>query len=190
VTVINLDTTKLETLIKLIQRMPCHEDRFQTLGLEWKGGQLMLLGKDTAQEPWLRVPVPDVQGQGPDMTVFLDRRYLIKGLGFELNTLSLINPESPIRLHQGGKQLIIMPVRSSDSDPAQSPQPPTAVTTTALASAQPTSTTDQPTPKQAMQTQPLPLTRPSKNRNPSHLSKPPFCKSKASKPDTVKPSIT
>lgn len=165
-TVINLDTTKLETLIKLIQRMPCHEDRFQTLGLEWKGSQLMLLGKDNAHEPWLRVPVPDIQGQGPDMTVFLDRRYLVKGLGFELNTLSLISPESPIRLHQGGKQLIIMPIRSSDSDPAPSPHPTTAVSTTAKAPAQPTSTTDQPTPKQAMQTQPHPTNQPTEKPEP------------------------
>ncbi len=149
VTVITFDPTKLETLIKLIQRMPCHEDRCQTLGLEWKSGQFMLLGKDTPQEPWLRVPVPDIQGQGPDMTVFLDRRYLIKGFGFELNTLSLINPESSIRLHQGGKQLIIMPLRGSDP----SPPSPASVTTTDAAAPQPPSTMDKPTPKQPMQTQ-------------------------------------
>jgi DNA polymerase III sliding clamp (beta) subunit (PCNA family) len=166
VTVITFDPSKLETLTKLIQRMPCHDDRFKTLGLEWKGGEFMLLGKDTVQDPWLRVPVPDIQGQGPDMTVFLDRRYLIKGLGFELNTLSLINPESPIRLHQGGKQLIIMPVRGGDSDPASSPPSPTSVTTTATAATQPPSNMDKPIPKQPMQTHPHPTNQPTEKPEP------------------------
>jgi hypothetical protein len=166
VTVITFDPSKLETLTKLIQRMPCHDDRFKTLGLEWKGGEFMLLGKDTVQDPWLRVPVTDIQGQGPDMTVFLDRRYLIKGLGFELNTLSLINPESPMRLHQGGKQLIIMPVRGGDSDPASSPPSPTSVTTTATAATQPPSNMDKPIPKQPMQTHPHPTNQPTEKPEP------------------------
>ena len=149
-TVITWDTAKREELIKLIQRMPCHEDRHHTLGLHWAGGEFMLLGKGTAQEPWLRVPVPDTQGQGPDLTVFLDRRYLIKGLGFGLNTLSLSSPLTPVRLHHGGKQLIIMPLRGSDPGSPSS----ASVTTTAAAAPPPPSTLDHPTPKPTMQPQP------------------------------------
>lgn len=110
-TVITLDPAKLDNLIKLIQRMPCHDDRYHTLGLEWQDGQLMLMGKDKAEEPWLRVPVPDVKGKGPEMTIFVDRNYVQKALGFGLNTLSLIDPSSPLRFTSGGKQLIVMPVR-------------------------------------------------------------------------------
>ena len=44
---ITLDPAKLEALIKLIQRMPCHDaEKYQTIGLECKDGQLLLLGKD------------------------------------------------------------------------------------------------------------------------------------------------
>jgi hypothetical protein len=124
-TVISFDPAKLETLIKLIQRMPCHDDRYQTLGLEWKGGQFMLMGKNFPHEDWLRVPLPDIQGSGPDITVFLDRDYLIKGLSYGLNTLSLISAMTPIRLHNGGKQLIIMPVRNNDTEPALQKTEPT-----------------------------------------------------------------
>jgi DNA polymerase III sliding clamp (beta) subunit (PCNA family) len=155
-TVITLDPAKLETLIKLIQRMPCHDDRYHTLGLEWKGGQFMLMGKDKPQEDWLRVPVPDIQGRGPDVTVFLDRNYLIKGLGYGLNTLSLISAVTPIRLHSGGKQLIIMPVRTNDSESVTSPAqpPPTQVATIAACSSQPPPKAEQPTPTTTMQTYP------------------------------------
>lgn len=122
-TVITLDPAKLDTLIKLIQRMPCHDDRFHTLGLDWQDGQLMFMGKDKPDEPWLRVPVPDVKGKGPEMTIFVDRNYVQKALSFGLNTLSLIDPISPLRFTSGGKQLIVMPVRLEVSPTTPSAPP-------------------------------------------------------------------
>ncbi len=142
-TVITLDPSKLETLIKLIQRMPCHDDRYHTLGLEWTDGQLMLMGKDKPDEPWLRVPVPDIKGNGPEMTIFVDRNYMQKALGFGLNILSLIDPRSPLRFTSGGKQLIVMPVRlemppTTPFEPSGSMEPPSS--TSPPSAEQPTTT--------------------------------------------------
>jgi DNA polymerase III sliding clamp (beta) subunit (PCNA family) len=156
-TVITLDPAKLETLIKLIQRMPCHDDRYHTLGLEWKGGQFMLMGKDKPQEDWLRVPVPDIQGRGPDVTAFLDRNYLTKGFGYGLNTISLISAVAPIRLHSGGKQMIVMPVRANDTEPASAPAkpaPPPAVVTAASSPQPPPKAEQHTTTTPPMQTHP------------------------------------
>ncbi len=59
-------------------------------------GQLLLLGKDTPDEPWLRVQVPDTNGIGPSITTFVNQRYLVKALTFGLNSISLIDPMSPL----------------------------------------------------------------------------------------------
>lgn len=155
-TSITFNAGKLETLIKLIQRMPCHDARHHTLGMEWKAGQFMLLGKDQPQDAWLRVPVPDANGQGPDATVFLDRDYLVKGLSFGLNTLSLSTPVSPIRLHHGGKQLIVMPVRGSEPEPASEPDSRTSEPAVSLAASRLPQTADHPIPTTPMQTHPQP----------------------------------
>jgi DNA polymerase III sliding clamp (beta) subunit (PCNA family) len=122
---ITLDPAKVETLIKLIHRMPCHDaEKFQTIGLEWKHGQFLLLGKDNDNEPWLRVPVPDVRAEGPEVSIFLSRRFLIKALEYGLNTISLINESSPLRFHHKGKQMIVMPLRmDSGHPPPQQPKP-------------------------------------------------------------------
>ncbi len=125
---------KLETLIKLIQRMPCHDDeKHRTIGLAWSQGQLQLLGKDTPEEPWLRVPVPDVTGKGPEVTIFLDRRYLIKALEFELNSISLTDPIAPLRFHSQGKQMIVMPLRqdADHNQPYTTQQPAPVIATIA-----------------------------------------------------------
>ena len=125
---ITLDPAKLETLIKLIQRIPCHDpDRYQTIGLEWRDGQFLLLGKDTDNEPWLRIPVPDVQGKGPEMTIFLSRRFLIKAFGYGLNTISLVDSMHPLRFHAQGKQMIVMPLRMDPGHPPAPQQQPAPV---------------------------------------------------------------
>ena len=122
---ITLDPTKLETLIKLVQRIPCHDpDRYQTIGLEWRDGQFLLLGKDSDNEPWTRVPVSDVQGKGPEMCIFLSRRFLIKAFGYGMNTISLVDPMHPLRFHTIAKQMIVMPLRMDSGQPqTQQPKP-------------------------------------------------------------------
>lgn len=142
---------KLETLIKLIQRMPCHDDeKFRTIGLEWSQSQFRLLGKDTPEEPWLRVPVPDVTGKGPEVTIFLDRRYLIKALEFGLNSISLTDPIAPLRFHSQGKQMIVMPLRP-DADHNQPYTTQQRVPVTAI-TAPPAAAQPKPTPPMQPQT--------------------------------------
>jgi DNA polymerase III sliding clamp (beta) subunit (PCNA family) len=114
---ITFDPAKLEALTKLIQRIPCHDpDRYETIGLEWKQGQFLLLGKDKDNEPWTRVPIADAKGTGPDITIFISRHFLIKALSYGLNTISLIEYLAPLRFHNQGKQMIVMPLRPGGSE--------------------------------------------------------------------------
>jgi DNA polymerase III sliding clamp (beta) subunit (PCNA family) len=148
---ITFDPAKLETLIKLIQRMPCYDaEKHQTIGLEWKDGSLMLLGKDKPEDEWMRVQVLDFKGEGSELTIYLDRRYLIKALGLGLNIINLIDPMSPLRFNNGGKTLIVMPLRCVAA-PAPAINTPPAVS----AATNPNSPqqAEQPQEPQTMQTQ-------------------------------------
>lgn len=119
---VSIEPGKLDALLKLIQRLPCHDERFRSIGLQTKGNCLHLLAKATNDEPWLEVPVQTNKVEGPDMTLFLDRRFLVKALQFGLTTISLVDPVSAVRFHEKGRQLIVMPVRPES---AQSQPPPT-----------------------------------------------------------------
>jgi DNA polymerase III sliding clamp (beta) subunit (PCNA family) len=119
---ITLDPAKLETLIKLIQRMPCHDaEKFQTIGLEYKQSQFLLLGKDHHNAPWTRVPVQDVKATGEEVTIFLSRRFPIKALEYGLNTISLRDQTCPLRFHHQGRQMIVMPLRTGPDTPPAAP---------------------------------------------------------------------
>ncbi|GEP43106.1 DNA polymerase III subunit beta [Brevifollis gellanilyticus] len=146
---ITFEPTKLEALIKLIPRIPCHNpDKDQTIGLEWKQGQFVLLGKDHDNDSWTKVPIADVKGEGPDITIFLSRRFLIKALSYGLNTVSLSDYIAPLRFHTQGRQMIVMPLRPEGNDTSQ-PAPPPPINR--LPPAQSVRPQPQPTPKPMIQ---------------------------------------
>lgn len=118
-TTVSFDPATVEALLRSIQMLPCHNPENQTLGLEWRGGELHLLGKEAEESPWVRAKAPQVKGKGPDVTVFVDRRFVIKALEFGLLSLGIIDEMSPLRFSQGGKQMIVMPIRPHSAVPPQ-----------------------------------------------------------------------
>jgi DNA polymerase III sliding clamp (beta) subunit (PCNA family) len=128
---IEIDASHLDSTLRALERLPCHDERFHTLGLEWKAQGLSLLGKPRPEDPWTRVPVKTTHAAGPDLTIFVDREYVLKALSFGLTTLECADALSPLRFSHGGRQMIIMPLRGdpipstdnrrSESAPAPSP---------------------------------------------------------------------
>jgi hypothetical protein len=108
---IEIDASHLDSTIHALERLPCHDERFHTLGLEWKAQRLSLLGKPRPEDSWTRVPVKTTHAAGPDLTLVVDREYVLKALSFGLTTLECADALSPLRFNHGGRQMIIMPLR-------------------------------------------------------------------------------
>ena len=119
-TTLTFDAQTLGALSTTIERMPCHDAVNLTIGLEWKNGHLHLLGKDARDSEWMRVPV-DVKCMGKDISIYANRSLLTKAFSFGLNTVELIDPMSPLRFVNGGRQMIVMPLRPDVGNPE--PQP-------------------------------------------------------------------
>ncbi|WP_232289495.1 DNA polymerase III subunit beta [Verrucomicrobium spinosum] len=147
----------LQAVAQVIQSMPCHDPKHQTIGIQWNGKEVALLTKQEPTDPWSRISIPDAKGTGPDVTIFCDRRYLSKALEYGLTTIGLIDEISPLRLYRGGRQMIIMPVRTIGAvEEVQPPQP--ALTHRKTATSQ-TSPTPQP-PKPERNPMPAPTNTP------------------------------
>lgn len=121
---LDLVPDNLQTAVQTIQRMPCHDPKHQTIGVQWNGEVVALLAKQEPHDPWTHIIIPGSKGTGPNVTIFCDRRYLVKGLEYGLSTIGLIDDLSPLRLYRGGRQMIIMPVRTTEAaEEASTPQP-------------------------------------------------------------------
>jgi hypothetical protein len=116
--------TERTAVIQLIDRMPCDDEVNFRIGLEAANGKVALLGRSTGAEDWTRVEVEAASCRGADVKIFLNRHLLAKALQFGLGRVEIIDRLSPLRLSQGGRQMIIMPTRpENDLRPAGSPVP-------------------------------------------------------------------
>ena len=125
-TTIEIDPQSVESLLRTVQRMPCHDVINGTIGIAVTNGKFHLLGKSTGTADWTRVPIDDAKCSGKDTSVFLNRELLTKAIGFGLTCVELIDARSPLRFSNGGRQMIIMPVRA-DATPAPTTPPPPAI---------------------------------------------------------------
>ena len=132
-TTVDLDPQTLDSVLQTIQRMPCHDVINGTIGIAVTAGKFHLLGKSTGTADWTRVPIDDAKCSGVDTTVFLNRELLSKALGFGLTRIELMDARSPQRFSNGGRQMIVMPVRADASPTPAKPVPTPAPETPATA---------------------------------------------------------
>ena len=99
-----------------------------TVGLYTVSGRLYLRGCNKDQERATEVEVPGVTVSGDPATVYVNRQYLLKAIGFGLRQIGVQEPLKPLRFSDGGsRQMIVMPVRVDANVPAPKASAPAPV---------------------------------------------------------------
>ena len=124
-TTLTLDPSTVEQVQQAIKRLPCHDPDHQAIGIAWESGEAALLARAPEDDAWTRMPLPKVQASGPDQRVFVDRRFLAKALDFGLLKIGLIDEMSPLRFTEGGRQMVVIPLRPSGAAEPAPAQPAT-----------------------------------------------------------------
>ncbi len=109
-------------------RLPGDDTPNHTVGLYTVSGRLYLRGANKDQERATEVEVPGATVSGDPATVYLNRQYLLKAIGFGLRTIGVQEPLKPLRFSDGGsRQMIVMPVRVDANPPSRMSSTPVAV---------------------------------------------------------------
>jgi DNA polymerase III sliding clamp (beta) subunit (PCNA family) len=132
-----LPPAALEHLASVLKTLPGEKTQNKPVGLHCTSKGFELLARGRHEDPYTVVPI---QGTftGEPVTVFVNRDYLGKALGFGLNRIEFGDPTSPVRLREDGstrRDLIVMPVRvvaapepspetTEPTDPDTAPEPP------------------------------------------------------------------
>jgi DNA polymerase III sliding clamp (beta) subunit (PCNA family) len=107
---------------RIVPRLPGADTPNHVIGLFTAGNKLFLRGRNNDQDRWTEVEVPEVQITGDPSTVYLNREYLLKAVGFGLRQISVQEPLRPLLFSDGGsRKMIVMPVRVEDQ-PASAPK--------------------------------------------------------------------
>jgi hypothetical protein len=148
---IQFDSQAVATLLAGVPRLPASDDLLLAVTLEVIGNGLHVKARAKDAKDWTRLTVDGARVHGRPVSVSLKREYLLKALRFGLTTVEIENDLSPLDFYDGGRRMIVMPVR-----PDGASQPATSAPTT------------QPNP----QPSPAPDPSPDNNSNPP-VSEPP-----------------
>lgn len=125
-TTIEFEPGKISDIVQTIARLPNHDTSHFTIGVEVRGGVTSLLSKSANADQWSRLELPGAKATGIDSTIYFNRNLLSKALRFEMLRLEIVDGLSPGRFVTGGRQMIVMPVRSASPTAAstsiQSPE--------------------------------------------------------------------
>ncbi len=121
-TTVTLSDAALDAVTRLLPRLPGKQLANRPVGLHCEEGRFGLLARAENDEPWILHPVDRCEMKGPDVTVYLDRDYLIKAADFGLHRISMSDAMSPIQFSRGGDLMIVMPVRAIAPDRIERPR--------------------------------------------------------------------
>ena len=116
---IDISDQAAEAIGRIVPRLPGDDTPNHTVGLYTVSGRLYLRGANKDQERATEVEVPGAVISGDPATVYLNRQYLLKAIGFGLRTIGVQEPLKPLRFSDGGgsRQMIVMPVRVDANPP-------------------------------------------------------------------------
>ncbi len=122
---VSLDPQKLGSLLRVVQGLPVPPDDKQlVIGLEVKDHQFRLLSRARMDQEWTRTEVEDATASGSDLTVLVNRNYVLKAIRLGLTRIDLCDERSPLRFSLGGRQMIAIPARPSQLPPPAAPAAP------------------------------------------------------------------
>ena len=102
----------VEAILLTIARMPDSDSVNHAISLEVAGKEVALVAKSPNSATRNRVPLVGVKATGADVLVHLNRHFLSKALRFGLTRIEIIDAITPLRFSNGGRQMIVMPVRA------------------------------------------------------------------------------
>jgi hypothetical protein len=108
----------MDSILALIPKIPCHDAINQTIGLRLEGRKLSLRGRGAQDSKWTDLEIEGADVKGSPVAIYLNRNFLTKALKFGLSEIQIIDPLTPLRFCQGGRQMIIMPIRAENPPPA------------------------------------------------------------------------
>ena len=122
-TTVVLPPASMDSILALIPKIPCHDAINQTVGLRIEGRKLCLRGRCAQDNKWTDLEIEGAEVKGSPVAIYLNRHFLTKALKFGLNEIQIIDPLTPLRFTNGGRQMIVMPIRADNPSPVPAKQP-------------------------------------------------------------------
>ncbi len=132
-TQVTLSPQAIKQMLQIIPRLPGdYEPNYAIRMRTTASSQLLLEGHDKEQSDWMSIPVQNVTVSGKPVVIGLNRQYLLRAVRFNLNRIEIEDELNPLVFSNGGKRMVVMPVRLEEPAPATAEAPSASTATTAI----------------------------------------------------------
>jgi len=101
-----------DPLRHLIEQLPGRNLQNRPLGIRLDREGVSVLARETEQDDYEQVRLPQVEWSGENLTVFVNRDYLVRALRCGMTRFEFVDEISPVRCQGETGLIIIMPVRA------------------------------------------------------------------------------
>ena len=123
-TIVNLASAAVQAILEALPLLPGADDTNQPVVLDVNETGIVLKARGRDQKDDTRVPIVDVRVTGKPVETSVNRVYLGRALRFGLNTIQIEDPLSPLLFTNGGRTMIVMPLRGEAALAQEAGQPP------------------------------------------------------------------
>ncbi|NBV25642.1 MAG: hypothetical protein EBS05_27525, partial [Proteobacteria bacterium] len=116
-TALRLAANAVATLLAGVPKLPGGDEYNRPVQLEIKAGRFTVLARAKDAPDWTRLVIEGATITGKDITLGVNRDYLLKALRFGLTTAEFIDDLSPMVFSEGGRRLVVMPLRPDGAVP-------------------------------------------------------------------------
>jgi DNA polymerase III sliding clamp (beta) subunit (PCNA family) len=117
-TTIELGEAATEEMLKFLPKLPGADRENKPIELVVTNNRLQIQARTAPDDKPVGIPVDGAQISGKNITISLNREYLIKALRFGLAGIHLIDSLSPLIFQSQGKRMVVMPLRPDAPPPA------------------------------------------------------------------------
>ena len=138
---VRFDSQAIETMLAGVPRLPGGDELNRAAKLEIAGSTLTVKAKAKDAPDWTCLTVAGATITGKSVNISLNRDYLLKALRFGLTTVEIEDDLSPLDFFEGGRHMIVMPVRPSEAPVSAPPNTATPASSNPSPSETPASAT-------------------------------------------------
>jgi DNA polymerase III sliding clamp (beta) subunit (PCNA family) len=119
-----LTEVAIKQLLSVIPKLPGDQDKDRPVRLRAQSGLLFLDAKSKQDKDWTSIGVQEGAVKGSDISISLNREFLAKALRFGLKHIEINDELSPLVFWEGGRRMVVMPLRPDGPAPRPAPSTP------------------------------------------------------------------
>ncbi|NBV25461.1 MAG: hypothetical protein EBS05_26565 [Proteobacteria bacterium] len=118
-TVVRFDRETMATLLAGLPKLPYQDEFHRGVTVEVAGATVCFKAKAKDATEWTRLTIQSARVLGKSVSIALNREFVLKALRFGLSTLEIEDDHSPVQFLEGGRRMVVMPLRPDGAVPAQ-----------------------------------------------------------------------